>query len=828
MRSRMIKSLVGVIFLAMLCILDGWSASHADLVIFKDGYTLQGKIKREMTNFVDSTSGVQMNVPKLGGFFMVDDGARFMYFSSRQIQEVPDQDPTQQLDAIRLQSPIVPRRPLKLPAWQFVSVTDWNTKWDRVLTINTQDGRRRVEQHLSLLTPRIAQIDARDYNWKACYLTREFDPDTVRTLLGLYRDPKTKGDNADPSKRFRAYQFLVQAGWYDKAAVELNGILRDWPDQKDKVESAREELKKLLAWQYVDRLEEAHKNGRHHWVQAKLARFPRQGMDEKLLARVDGLRATYETTSKNLALACRYLDGLLARLSDPAQSTLFHEAGAVIRSELNHDTVNRLEAFISLAKQAEHQQQQNRTPDQTSEQLLSLAISGWLLGNSSAEAKVETAARLWRARQFVLDYQKTSNAAGRQQMVAGYESQQGVPFDELAQVIRSLPPPEPFELAMLKNGPWAAGALPLRPAAIFWALYAAQELLPPQQYTLRANLSSSFRKGPTYLLQPPPEYHHSRSYPVLFVLHEGGEKPEDMFKRWSSLAAQHGYFLVAPEWADSLASNYEYTFDEHRAVVDVLRELRRHFQIDSDRVFLFGLGEGAHMAYDVGLSHPDLFAGVLTMGGAPHYFAKAYWQNAQYLPFYVVDGSFDGDTAKDNRQQFEHWIGRSYPALYVQYKGRGREWYDAELPFMFDWMGRKKRAAAFPELGRSGTGPGYGEEFRSMRPTDNHFYWLSGEDMYDRHINRAQKWSSKIGPALLQAHSGEGNHLFVNAHGFKRVNVWLGPGMIDFEKPVQVYLNSHVHSSNRKVTPKLGTLLEDFYARGDRQRLFVAKLELTP
>src|SRR5262249_49234783 len=106
--------------------------------------------------------------------------------------------------------------------------------------------------------------------------------------------------------------------------------------------------------------------------------------------------------------------------------------------------------------------------------------------------------------------------------------------------------------------------------------------------------------------------------------------------------------------------------------------------------------------------------------------------------------------------------------------------------------------------------------------------WLSGEDMYDRFINSAQQWSSKTGPALLQASSSEGNHVTVNAHGFKRVNVWLGPGMIDLDKPVQIHLNSRIFWSNRKITPTLGTLLEDFYVRGDRQRLFFAKVQLTP
>src|SRR5205807_1574251 len=167
--------------------------------------------------------------------------------------------------------------------------------------------------------------------------------------------------------------------WYDRAAAELDSILGDLPDQKDKVESAREELKKLVAWQYVDLLEEAHKNGRHHWVGARLANFPQQGMEEKLSARVSALRAVCEMANKDLGVARRFFDELSARLTDSVQAKLFKEAVAVIGSELNQDTVNRLEAFIKLAQQAEQEQKRNRTPDHGPEQLLALAVSGWLL-----------------------------------------------------------------------------------------------------------------------------------------------------------------------------------------------------------------------------------------------------------------------------------------------------------------------------------------------------------------------------------------------------------------------------------------------------------------
>jgi hypothetical protein len=49
--------------------------------------------------------------------------------------------------------------------------------------------------------------------------------------------------------------------------------------------------------------------------------------------------------------------------------------------------------------------------------------------------------------------------------------------------------------------------------------------------------------------------------------------------------------------------------------------------------------------------------------------------------------------------------------------------------------------------------------------------------------------------------------------------------MIDFAKPVNVRLNLQLRWANKIVTPSLTTLLEDFHERGDRQRLFLAKLE---
>ncbi len=60
----------------------------------------------------------------------------------------------------------------------------------------------------------------------------------------------------------------------------------------------------------------------------------------------------------------------------------------------------------------------------------------------------------------------------------------------------------------------------------------------------------------------------------------------------------------------------------------------------------------------------------------------------------------------------------------------------------------------------------------------------------------------------------------------RQVTVWLGRDMIDFTKPVTINVNGQIRWMNKRVEPSLPTLMEDFYARGDRQRLFFAKVDI--
>jgi pimeloyl-ACP methyl ester carboxylesterase len=767
------------------------------MVVFKDGFVVTGKLTREGGTITDSFSGQTFHVSK--GSFFINDGARHVSFSHRLVQDVDKKDGQANADLIafgmrvsRLNSMVMD------PVLNVAKVSPWDKRWERDVTIRTvQYGKPfkyAIHQRLAWLTPQWVRADALRYHWSAYYLTNELGVEEVRKLLAAHPDLRMKGDASDAAKRFRVARFYTQAGWYDEADKEYAAILKSFPAEKEQVTQSRDHLKGLRQLQQVELIERANQARQHLRCQSLLANFPRDGVDEALQTRVRTLRAKYATSNETLKQA----GGFLERFGTQAGDSRLKEAAAVILEELNHDNVNRLEAFLGLSKQAERDRRQGGKTDKGPEQLLALAVSGWLLGKDAADAKVDNALRLWDGRRFVLQYLKTDDADDRDKLLQAYQKKTDgqLAFDELAQLIPTLPPLSPEKLK--------GGTTPLE---------------------LKTADYSGKRDGLRYLLQLPPEYHPGRAYPVVIALHQVGEGPKEMLQRCGYQAALHGYLLAAPAWPDPLARNYGFAPEEHAAVLNTLWDLRRRFAVDSDRVFLLGVGEGGTMAYDVGLSHPDCFAGVVPVSAGLRMFSQRYAQagcNGQFLPFYAVNGTQAGELSKQNRDLFDRdWVPNGYPSLHVEYGGRGLEWFAWEQLPMFDWMDRKKRATAFPSLGGR-------KDFVTMRPTDNHFYWVSTEELRPNNVNDHRAWSNRTIAASLSARILEGNQISLTTRGVRRLTVWLGRDaqgrdMIDFTKPVTIRSNGAVVVNRKAVKPSLETLLGDLYKRGDRQRLFFVK-----
>ncbi|GIW89532.1 MAG: hypothetical protein KatS3mg108_3856 [Isosphaeraceae bacterium] len=82
-------------------------------------------------------------------------------------------------------------------------------------------------------------------------------------------------------------------------------------------------------------------------------------------------------------------------------------------------------------------------------------------------------------------------------------------------------------------------------------------------------------------------------------------------------------------------------------VFDAIRAARRSLHIHSERIFLLGVGEGAAVAYRLGLSYPERFAGVVAINGwLPRlgFAPLARLRSCRRLKLLVAHGEWNGRT----------------------------------------------------------------------------------------------------------------------------------------------------------------------------------------
>ena len=114
-----------------------------------------------------------------------------------------------------------------------------------------------------------------------------------------------------------------------------------------------------------------------------------------------------------------------------------------------------------------------------------------------------------------------------------------------------------------------------------------------------------------------------------------------------------------------------------------------------------------------------------------------------------------------------------------------------------------------------------------MRTTDNRFYWLTSNGIHPSRVN-GLPWNNRVLPARLYGRIDPAtNQINVGVDGIQQVSVWLSrDARIDFDKPVLLRVNTAQWGPARRVHPSPTVLLEDYYDRGDRKSLYIARIDL--
>ena len=766
--------------LAALLLLAWLQTASASEVLLKNGMTVDGE-----GIWVEALSGSvrrKARAPAAGlPYLMIDNGFQRVFVSRRQVGNINSEADLGRYETFKLPQRRIGRQLQLESVGRASDVTPFDEFGRRTMTIITQHGPKPITQGVTKITPKYLEVRGLNDDRQFGLATSAVPMAELDRMLRHATDPK------NPDDRMSIARFYLQAGMYQKASAELQTILTDFPELKDRVKQISDELTELQAKQLLAELRLRRDAGQHALAYQTARAFPVEGHRQEVRQQVADIVSEYDAAQERAETAIFLLGQLQSQLDDPKLTEQLGGLRPVITDQLSHDTLNRLDAFLKLAEDSKLSPQEK----------LALAYSGWILGSTDATTDLEATLRLWNARFLMTDSLREKDQKRRADLLAQLKTVEGVGPEQVAKLVPNLRPPR--ETIEVRPG---------EPRSIE---------VPTDEVEMRV----------AYTVLLPQEYNPDRAYPLLVTLRSADNSPEDQVRWWGvakagstgedipGQAQRHGYIVIAPEYSPRDRKSYLYDAPSHYVVLESIRDARRRFHIDSDRVFLTGHGMGADAAFDIGMSHPDIFAGVVPIAGLIDKYCTWYWENAEHVAWYVVGGELDRNSLEQNTRELTRMMRKGFDVMYVEYIGRGYETYYAEIQRIFEWMNihrRKPLPKAFIA--------------KVLRPTDDQFYWINVSG-FPQNVTEVDLLSGqgddRVQPMTIDVKSTPANTIFLSS-GASQHTIWLSPQNIDFEKRIIVRIKA-VQRFNDFVRPDMGTMLEDLRLRGDRETMFWARLD---
>ena len=757
--------------LTLVLLFVPFSSALADKISLQDGRIIEGRLSK-LNTMILNPGVAPPNAPGATPIVMIDNDLCRTYVPFKFVTHADPAPAGQRLEEIDIDQPVATSGQRIGGVGAIINIQPWDENKNQGFgrrTFSMQGGTLGhidVVQGITKLTPVWTRVEGlqlgklTSYVWDMRLATTSIPPKELAAIIANQINSKRFED------RVKVVRFYLQMERYDDAKTELDHVIRDFPGREGLNDVVRE-LQQYRAEQRLREIEIRGKAGQHQLATAWLTKFPSDGVDGATLQKVRAKLDEYTEIDRKGTDTVNQLNALVEKIPDSGLRERVRPAVKEIADEMTANTLDRMATYNRFAAD-------NQAPP---ENKLALAISGWLLGAGEAIEDLPRALSMVELRNLVRHY-----------------------LQEIDQVRRD---------ADLKKIMASEAVTPKFIAGLAAHMTPPIETEPPQTPGLY-ELSVGPNNGDpavTYALQLPPEYDPHSSYPCIVTLHGGGSNPKQQIEWWSIQAARHGYIVIAPAWTKPHQGQYEGASREHDAVLSTLRHACRRFAIDTDRVFLSGHSMGGDAAWDIGLAHPDLWAGVIPIVASANKTVQQYKKNAELVPLYFVCGELDGDKMVKNGFEYDAYMQVSRAGVndctVVEYEGRGHEHFSDEILRLFDWMGRKQRNF-FPKR----------FDVVTQRSFDNFFWWLEMRNFQPTPGKNFTPGSNLTGA----------NGVAVRGAGGKPI-VWLAPEMVDFSKPVNVSLNGQSMAPSKSIQPDIATMLEDIRTRGDRQHPFWAKVE---
>ncbi len=765
--------------LFLVCTGSNQTIVQADEIVLKNGLRLSG----ELTPLAGLTQrmAVLADTPfPVTRMLMIEDGIKRTYVSTRQASKPTNVANFQTNEVFRLKQQRKGQQRMVASVGVVQAPKPFDDFGRRTVKLTTPNGSLEIIQGITRITPSAVTIEGITHKWSFAMATSNFPLDRIDAII------RKTIDSNDPEDRMSIARFYLQGENYLQSRRELEQIKRDFPEYKAVAEKVIEELLQAQAQQLLAELRRRQAAGQHELVQVSLTKFPLEQLDPGVIRQVQEISDGYVQQKKQIEKTLFLLEELQAKLSSEHQSKV-----ATMRLEvaehLRFDTLTRLAPFISFSDDESIPVVER----------LALAYSGWVLGNANAITDLDQTIRIWDARYLVVEYLRSDDEYRREEIVKLLKNTEGMSPNRLLQMVSQLP-------------------LPIL----------SDNLDPGVAQTIELNDASEGRPATRYSVVLPTEYNPHRSYPLVVALRPAERSVNDTLLWWAGNAEKpgrsqrHGSIVVAPEYLNEGDSDYAYNVAAHHAVLNTIRDVRKRFQVDSNRIFLAGHGAGANAALDIGMSHPHHFAGLISVNGISKNFCQWYWKNCEHLPIYFVAGELDRALLTQNAGpgKVNEMMLKGIDVMYTEYVGRGYESYHEEIGHIFDWMDALRRARFPKEV-----------EAQILRPTDNEFYWVQASGFPDV-VSRApqvllgKNRTRRVSPMRLSARVSSANAILLQS-GARQHILSLSPELVNYDRQLLVRHRGK-YAFRGFVESDMTVTLEDLRQRGDRQRIYTAQLAI--
>lgn len=777
-------------FCAVLSFLFGDSLHAEQQVRLRSGLILRGSVVEvaslNQNAFSAGAGGGEVQVRPI---WMVDDGLRRTYIYKSTM--VADVTPIEGLSQkIEFWQPAPLGGKIVAGLGPILGMSPFNDYGRRVVNVRGPDGiPLSIIQGITEVNARYAKIEGLkstpSYTWDMRVATDSIPAYVLQNVFARRIDQ----DNYD--RRLEVVRLYIEAQRFGDAREELERAIRDFPDEP-RLATQLQALVQRQGSQLLDEVRLRRDAGQYQLATDILKSFPLAEVARVTRLEVqDALDSIEGRVAEGRRLLAQ-LRGQINGLVDGAMKTALSQIADEMDQSLSLDTLARLNDYSRLGG----------VDNIPTDSRIALAIGGWLLGPGAGLQNLSVAVSLIEVRSLVFQYLGTQDEPTRKTILEKLRGLEGAEPGYVEKILPLLPPP--LDLPEEAKSETVAG------------MYVIDEKI-------------TGRASGDYVIQLPPEYNPLRPYPCIVALHSIDGDAEGQLNYWAGTpssdglsrlgqGARHGFVVIAPRWTRMGQNGYESTPREHAEVLSALRDAMRRVSIDSDRVFLTGIGAGGTAAWDIAVSHPDLWAGMICISGEPTNYMRHYNENASYIPLYLVFGEIAGAPAPlvKNGDVLDDYMAPGFDSMVVMYRGRGGESFYEEIHHLFDWM----RVATHKR-----GDPPQKIETATMRKGDQFFWWLEIPELIENIAIDPILWdqAKRIRASKVSASVGEKNQIRINQGPAERFLVYLSPAMgIKMDETVSLLYRSR--RVNFDFDGSVDFMLEDARTRADRKRPYWASV----